>query len=94
MALPTTGISTSLVRTEISAGSNDVKGTSLYTLNINKWSRWKPVSKAKITGLTDSDLQSVNFGLTPPSSSTNYASVVGGVKWDVSTTNWRRIISV
>lgn len=79
MALGTTNISVSLVRDEIGAGSNDV-GTLCTYLNINKWSRWKPVSKAKITGLTDSDLQSVNFGLTPPSSSTNYASVVG-VKW-------------
>ena len=65
MALPTTGISTSLVKTEIGAGSNDV-GTLCIHPNINKWSKWKPVRSSKVVGLTLADLQNANFGLSIP----------------------------
>ena len=62
MALPTTGISTSLVKTALGAGSNDV-GTLCTHPNVNKWSRWKPVRHPKVVGLTEVDLQSVRGGL-------------------------------
>ena len=65
MALPTTGISTSLVGTTLGSGSRDV-GTLCTHPNINKWSKWKPISIAKVTGLTESDLQSANYGLSIP----------------------------
>ena len=62
MALPTTGISTSMVAKAIGEGSNDV-GTLCKSSKINKWSKWKPISLAKITGLSESDIINANFGL-------------------------------
>ena len=70
MALPTTGISTSLVKTEIGAGSNDV-GTLCTHPNINKWSKWKPIRFNKIDGITTDNLEAVNYGINIKS----YASV-------------------
>ena len=79
MALPNTGISTSLVRSTIGAATNDV-GSLCTHPNINKWSKWKPVSFNSVNGLTVANLQSANFGLQPSASSTSYASVVS-LKW-------------
>ena len=79
MALPTTGISTSLVGTTLSTSSRDV-GTLCKHPAINKWSKWKPVRLNKVSGLTVSDLASVNYGLAPALTSSNYAAVAG-VKW-------------
>ena len=62
MALPTTGISTSLVKTEIGAGSNDV-GTLCTHPNINKWSKWKPIKFPKIESLTQQELENSNYGI-------------------------------
>ena len=64
-ALPTTGITTSMVAQAIGEASNDV-GTLCKSSKVNKWSKWKPVSKSKLTGLTLSDLESVNFGFSIP----------------------------
>ena len=66
MALPTTGITTSMVASAIGAATNDVGQLCIHP-NVNKWSRWKLISLAKITGITESDLSSVNFGFTPKS---------------------------
>ena len=63
MALPTTGISTSLVANTIGAGSNDV-GTLCTHPNINKWSKWKPVRSNKVTGLTVTDIENLSSGLS------------------------------
>ena len=60
-ALPTTGITTSMVAKAIGEGSNDV-GTLCKSTKINKWSKWKPIRSNKITGITEQDLQSANFG--------------------------------
>lgn len=65
-ALPNTGITTSMVASAIGASTNDV-GTLCSHPNVNKWSRWKPISLAKITGITESDLSSVKYGFTIPS---------------------------
>jgi hypothetical protein len=74
-ALPTTGISTSLVRSTIGAATNDV-GTLCAHPNINKWSRWKPISVSQETGLTDAILKSNGFGLYFNSSS-NINDILG-----------------
>lgn len=66
MALPNDKISTSLVGTTLGSGSRDV-GTLCTHPNINKWSKWKPVRFNKVTGLTESELRSVNCGLNIPS---------------------------
>ena len=63
MALPNTGISTSMVAQAIGAGSNDV-GALCNHANVNKWSKWKPVNLTKTAGVTLADLASVNYGLT------------------------------
>ena len=62
-ALPNTGITTSMVAQALGAATNDV-GTLCKHPNVNKWSKWKPIRKAKVTGITFSDLQDANFGLT------------------------------
>ena len=66
MALPLTGISVSLVRDTIGAGSNDV-GTLCKHTNINKWSKYKPVQHSKRVGLVDADFKSVRSGMNIPS---------------------------
>ena len=66
MALPLTGISVSLVRDTIGAGSNDV-GTLCTHPNVNKWSRWKPVRSNKTSGLIELDFENIFFGFDIPS---------------------------
>ena len=65
MALPNTGISTSLVRSTIGAATNDV-GSLCTHPNINKWSRWKPIRSNKVTGLVETDLENAQFGFAFP----------------------------
>lgn len=48
MALPNTGITTSMVASAIGASTNDV-GTLCSHPNVNKWSRWKPVNMNSLT---------------------------------------------
>lgn len=62
-ALPTTGISTTLVGTTLGVYTRDV-GSLCTSPNVNKWSKWKPVDFNKTSGLTLSDLQSINFGVS------------------------------
>jgi len=62
-ALPTTGITTSMVAKAIGEGSNDV-GTLCKSTKINKWSKWKPIQSSKVTGLTLTDLQNANYGIS------------------------------
>ena len=78
MALGTTGISTSLVASTIGAGSNDV-GRLCTHQNVNKWSKWKPVSLPQVTGIDDTQLSNIDFGLIYPRSN-NYV-VIAGQKW-------------
>ena len=83
MALGTTGISTSLVASTIGVGSNDV-GTLCAHLNVNKWSKWKPIVLNKIGGLIDADFKSVNYGFTIPTYSTPYEvlnAILLNTKW-------------
>lgn len=67
MALSSTGISVSMVASEIGAATSDV-GKLCTHPNINKWSKWKPISISKVTAVTIEDLISVGFGLLPPAS--------------------------
>ena len=79
MALPNTGITTSMVASAIGAATNDV-GQLCTHPNINKWSKWKPVKYNSVTPITQAQLASVNFGITPPTPSTDYTEVMD-VKW-------------
>ena len=79
-ALPTTGITTSLVAQTIGVGSNDV-GTLCKSSKVNKWSKWKPISLAKITGLSESDIINANFGLYPQE-----ATQIKNYQWNGSNT--------
>ena len=65
MALPNTNISTTLVADTIGSGSNDV-GTLCTHPNVNKWSKWKPVTSNKHTGMTAEDMAATQFGLSIP----------------------------
>ena len=79
MALPNDKISIPMVARELGTTENDLGRLCIHP-NVNKWSRWKPVRNTKVTGLTEGDLQSVNFGLSTPAPSSNYSSVVSS-KW-------------
>lgn len=62
MALPNIGITSTMVKTALSAASH--KWSVLCTHpNINKWSKWKPVRFDKEEGLTVANLASVNYGI-------------------------------
>jgi len=69
MALPNSNISTTLVGTTLGSGSRDV-GTLCTHPNINKWSRWKPISSNKHEGIIIADLINKKFGLDIVSKST------------------------
>lgn len=79
MALGTTNISTGLVAQTIQENSSDV-GTLCKSTKINKWSKWKPIRLNKVSGITGSDLASVNYGIVPALTSSNYTNIAGA-KW-------------
>lgn len=74
MALGTTGITTAAVGTALGTSSRDV-GTLCTHSAINKWSKKKPVSYAKSSGLTDAEFKLANYGL-----STSYFSTSNTAK--------------
>lgn len=63
MALPNDKISTTLVANTLGTSSRDA-GTLCTHPSINKWSKWKPIKLAKVTGITLTDLQNANWGLS------------------------------
>lgn len=79
MVLPNTNISTSLVGETLATSSRDV-GTLCTHPSINMWSKWKPVKYKTYSGITNSILQNVNYGLKPPAPTTNYVTAVNA-KW-------------
>ena len=48
--------------------------------SINMWSKYKPVDFNKLTELLPNDFATVNFGLTPPTPTTNYVTAANQ-KW-------------
>jgi hypothetical protein len=81
-ALPSTGITTSMVASAIGAATNDV-GRLCTHPNVNKWSKWKPVRFNSVSPITQAQLASVNFGITPPTPSNDYTTVMD-TKWGYS----------
>ena len=72
MALPNDKITTTLVANTLGASSRDV-GTLCTHTAINKWSKWKPVRFGTVAGLTQQELEMVEYGIkagnnTPSSS--------------------------
>ena len=64
-ALPNTNITTTLVGQTLGTSSRDVGGLCRH-VNINKWSKWKPVISNKHTGMTAEDMAATQFGLSIP----------------------------
>lgn len=62
MALPTTGISTSLVGDTLGTSSRDV-GTLCTHPNVNRWSKYKPVNSTSIIGLTPQQFANLKYGI-------------------------------
>jgi len=81
MALPNSNISVAMVKAELGAATNNV-GQLCTHLNINKWSKWKPVKHNSLVPITQAQLASpeVNFGLKPPTPKTDYTLVMD-VPW-------------
>lgn len=65
MALPTTGISTSLVKATIGASTNDV-GQLCTHPNVNRWSKWKPIRLNRVEPISSMDLYYGKYGLNIP----------------------------
>lgn len=79
MALQNTGITSTIVANAIGSASRKWSVLCKHT-QINKWSKWKPVSINKVTPITAGELKDIDYGLTPPPATTNYASIVD-TKW-------------
>ena len=80
MALGTTQISHPLVKSTLGESTN-VQRLLCTSPNINMWSKWKPVSKAQVTGLSLTDLQAVNFGINITQDFCNAVNWAGGRNW-------------
>ena len=63
--LPTTGITTTLVANTLGTSSRDV-GTLCTSDNINIFSKYKPMSIAKVADVDDNDREFINWGVTVP----------------------------
>lgn len=63
--LPTTGITTTLVADTLGTSSRDV-GTLCTSDNINMFSKYKPMSIAKVSDVDDNDREFINWGVTVP----------------------------
>ena len=82
MALPNSNISVAMVKAELAAATNDVGRLCIHP-NVNMWSKWKPVKHNSLTPITQNQLALINFGLTPPTPSSDYTTVVN-TKWGYS----------
>lgn len=70
MALPNTGITTTLVGTTLGVATRNV-GNLCRAESVNMWSKMKPVRKAQVTPMViPTDFQSVNYGVGIPSYAT------------------------
>lgn len=65
MALPNTGITTTMVGQELGISTRNV-GNLCRSEAINKWSKWKPVRINKIDGITTGNIRSVRAGMNIP----------------------------
>ena len=81
MALGIENISTNLVSTTL-VGTTSLRdvGTLCTHPAINKWSRWKPIRLNKVTGITESDLATANYGISIPNANGDYHNV-SNVGW-------------
>jgi len=66
MALSATIINSEDVRVVLGASSNKWSDLCPHP-NVNKWSKWKPIRSSKEEGITLSDLQTANWGISAPS---------------------------
>lgn len=62
MALASSGITVSAVKTALGVSNNNVGGLCINT-NVNPWSKWKPIS-ADVVTMTLDTLKSKNYGIT------------------------------
>ena len=69
MALPNTGITTTLVGQTLGTSSRDV-GTLCTHPNINPLSKWKPIRHPTVTGIEQGHLEFSNYGFNLPYFST------------------------
>lgn len=64
MALPSTGITTSLVGNALGTSSRNVGALCSNTHGlINMWSKYKPIKNSKVVGLTEDDYKNAAYGL-------------------------------
>lgn len=80
MALPTTGISTSLVGTTLGISSRNV-GTLCTHTKVNRWSKWKPINHTSVTGLTEAQFLALKYGI-------NISELASTVGTTYNSANW------
>lgn len=77
MALGSSGITVSAVKSALGVSNNNVGGLCTST-SVNPWSKWKPISSNVIT-MTLSDLKTKNYGITIKNATT-LANLLTAVK--------------
>lgn len=76
MSLGSTNITTALISSTIGLASNDV-GTLCKSSNVNKWSKYKPVSFASNSPITLANIQYTNYGFNIPYTADNSDGSLG-----------------
>ena len=62
MALPNTNISVAMVKSELGASTNNVGQLCIHP-NVNKWAKYKPIRRTKVTELSESERKSAFYGV-------------------------------
>ena len=80
MALPTSNITTGLVKNAIGASTNDVGGLCVHP-SVNKWSKRKPINHSSVVGLTEAQFSALKYGI-------NIMELFGTVGSAYNSANW------
>jgi hypothetical protein len=62
MALPSTGITTSMVGTALGSASRNVGALCVHS-SVNKWSKRKPINHSSVEGLTEEQFALLKYGI-------------------------------
>ncbi len=80
MALPNTGITTTLVGTTLGVATRNV-GNLCRAESINKWSKWKPVNHTSVTGLTEAQFSALKYGINIFELSSTVGTTYNSANW-------------
>lgn len=82
MPLPAINLHIDMIKAKLGTNTNDVDLICKH-VNINKWSKSKPINHTKLFDLTDTDRKSKNYGLSfPYSDSNDHTIALSGWSYD------------